>query len=71
MLTGYNIRLTKPALLMRAGDWFHFWDRDVYGEPQFGDEYGAKRYKTKAGALTRVRHLERFGLSVEVVPSAY
>ncbi len=56
---------------MRAGDWFHFWDRDKYGEPQFGDEYGAKRYKMKAGALTRVRHLERFGLSVEVVLSAY
>jgi len=70
-MTGWNIRLAKPALLMSAGDWFHFWDRDVYSEPQFGDEYHAKRYKTKAGAMSRVRHLELFGLSVEIVPSAY
>ena len=53
----------------RAGDWFHFWDRAVYSEPQFGDAYGAKRYKSKAGAASRAAHLRRVGYHVNVVPA--
>lgn len=47
-------------------DFFHFWDRDCYGEPQFGDLYGAKKYLTLAGALARVRALRVVGYQVEV-----
>lgn len=54
------------------GEFFHFFDRNNYGEPQFGDLYHAKRYRSRAGAGARVRALEKDGesVTVEVTPNA-
>jgi len=50
-----------------SGEFFHFWRKDIYGEPQFGDRYGAKKYKTLAACLARLRALRLDGYSVDVV----
>lgn len=52
--------------------YFHFWDRSIYGEPQFGDLEGAKRYPTLSGCLSRVRALRRDGYDVayQTAPAA-
>jgi hypothetical protein len=53
----------------RGTHFFHFWRRDIYGEPQFGDEAGAKRYANLTGCLARLRALRAIGLDVSYTTS--
>lgn len=50
------------------GGWFHFWDKKTYGEPQFGDEAGARIYKSLGGCEACVRSLRSYGYGVESTP---
>lgn len=52
------------VILDRRGNYFHFWDRNTYGEPQFGDAYHARKYTSLAGCLSRVRALRAIGMDV-------
>lgn len=52
---------------MVSGRFFHFWDRKTYGEPQFGDLPGAKKYATRSGCIARLRALCKDGYAVIAV----
>jgi hypothetical protein len=48
-------------------DFYHFWDKETYGEPQFGDYYGAKKM-TAQGCASAMRMLLKDGYKVERRP---
>lgn len=60
----YVVVLLDEARTKRGTNFFQFWDRDIYGDPQFCDEAHAKRYTSLSGCLSRVRALRNIGLNV-------
>lgn len=55
------------VIIDARGHYFHFWDKNQYGEPQFGDLYHAKRYSAR-GVHNRLRALINDGYVVVAVP---
>jgi hypothetical protein len=68
---GWNIQIVSGPSNTKLGDLFHFWDRNVYGEPQFGDAHHAKRYSTLAGCKARVRALKAAGYWCRPIVAPY